>query len=394
MKKIVIIGGGFGGVRLARLLARHSQVTLVNDTPDFRYSPALYRAATGRRMASARLPLDWMLLDIPFINLKIDKAVSIDAAKRTLSLASGETIDYDYASFALGSVTTYFNISGLDENTYGIKSPDEIERLRMQLHETAISKKTETQNYVVIGAGPTGVELAASLMEYLNRIKSAHRTGKYGVKVWLVDSSPRVLPAMSERASKLAAKHLESIGVEILLNTKVDSKTSRSIHTDNGLIKTHTVVWTAGTINNPFFKQHPDVFNLTEKGLVAINDRLQVRPSIYVLGDNAAAPYSGLAFSAIMNANFVAKDIRRRIQNKPRRNYRGVRPIQIVPTGEKSAVLQYGKITIGGRIASLFRSVADYIGYADVIGFTRAIDIWRAREYAEEACSLCALKRR
>jgi NADH:ubiquinone reductase (H+-translocating) len=133
MKKVVIIGGGFGGVRLARLLARkHAQVTLVNDSPDFRYSPALYRAATGKKMASARLPLDWMLLDAPSVNIKIDKAVSIDATKHEITLASGEKVlTYDYASFALGSITTYFNIEGLHEHAYGIKSADEIKRLRV-----------------------------------------------------------------------------------------------------------------------------------------------------------------------------------------------------------------------------------------------------------------------
>ncbi len=396
MKHVVIIGGGFAGVRLARKLGKQKNdihVTLVNDSDDFRYCPTLWRSAVGYKMGISRLPLEWTLLDIPNVTLVIDRATSVDREKRKIKLQSGNILDYDEAVFCVGVVSTFFNIEGLHEHAYGIKSPDEIIRLRKHLHSLLMRNDLPSQNFVIAGGGPTGVELAAGLGHYLKFMARRHKRSRKKINIYLVEGAPRLLPVMSERAGKLALKHLKKIGVKVMLNTKVTRETVHSLKTSEGTIPTSAVIWTAGTFNNPFFAENHDVFPLNERGRVKVNDYLQVDPHIYVIGDNAATKYSGLAFTAINNANFVASDLKRRSKHGKRKHHKPVKPPQVLPLGNRTAILEYGKFTMGGFLPALIRKFADLVGYADVLGYRRAYDVWRASDTTENDCPACAMYR-
>ena len=391
MKHVVIAGGGFGGVRLARKLKnqKNVSVTLINNAVDFRYCPALYRAATGSKLGTARLPLEWMLLDTPRTSLVSDTVVSVDPIAKVIRTAGGQAITYDEAVFSLGSITTYFNIEGLHEHSYGIKTPEEVTQLRRHVHEKVTDKDLSDENYVIVGAGPTGVELAGGLGTYINNIARNHHVRKHKIQVWLVEAGPRILPQMTPRAARAVQKRLESLGVKILLSTAVTRETINSLKTSTGTIKTDTVIWTAGTANNPFFKEHPDVFNLNEKGRVVVNKHLQVSPHIYVIGDNAATPHSGLALTAIWHANFVSRDIKARSKNSKRPTTFEHAPIQVVPAGHGWAVLQYKRFVLHGRLIALVRLAADYIGYSDMLGTLKAMTIWSNSKKTEDDCDIC-----
>lgn len=392
MKHVVIAGGGFAGVHLARKLKsqKNISVTLINNSVDFRYCPALYRAATGAKIGSARLPLEWMLLDSPHADLLIDTVTKIDPGKKQISTAGGAIIDYDYAVMALGSVTTYFNIEGLHEHSYGIKTPDEVVRLRQHLHNKISQQADSTENIVIVGAGPTGVELAGGLGHYVRRIAKKHRVKKHRVKIWLVEAGPRILPQLSVGAARAVQKRLTKIGVKILTDTAVTKETINSLNTSDGTIKTHTVVWTAGTANNPFFQQQQEgIFIINPKGKVVVNKHLQSADDVYVIGDNAATLHSGLALTAVSHANFVAKDIKAQSKKRHRPNNFEHSPAQIVPIGNRWAVFQYKKLVLHGRIVSIIRKIADYVGYSDVLGILKALTIWANSENTEYACSVC-----
>lgn len=395
MRHIVIVGGGFAGIRLARNLRSEKDiwVTLVSKQQDFRYCPALYRAATGKKMGVARLPLEWMLLDIPNLQLVIGTAQKIDPKSRLLTLESGEQLNYDEVVFATGVVSTYFNIEGLDTNAYGMKSPEEVVRLRAHLHETLLMSDAPSRNYVVIGGGPTGVELAAGLGQYLKTIARRHRRSRKKINIWLVEGAPRLLPTMNERAGKLALKHLNKLGVKVKLSTRVTAGKHDRLETSGGPIPTHAIIWTAGVQNNPIFANNHEVFKLGERGKVTVNKRLEAKANIYVIGDNAATKNSGLALSAIWHANFTARDIKRQIAGKPRKDFKDRKPIQIVPVGDHFSILQWGKLNIGGLLPAILRRFADYFGYADLLGPIRALTVWRSSDILEIDCSIC-LKRR
>ena len=147
MKHVVIAGAGFAGVRLARKLRKQKNVTvtLINDSPDFRYCPSLYRAATGHKMGASRLSLEWMLLDTSNINFVVGKVSGIDSKNKSIKLSDGSEINYDFVVFALGSVTTYFNIEGLHKHSVGMKTTEEILELRQHVHDNIISDKEEDE---------------------------------------------------------------------------------------------------------------------------------------------------------------------------------------------------------------------------------------------------------
>lgn len=385
MKHVVIVGGGFSGVRLARKLRnkRDIEVTLVNDGLDFKYCPALYRAAAGYKMGTARLSIEWMLLDAGNVDLVEGKAVDINPAKKNISLESGETLGYDYAVFGIGSENTFFNIEGLHEHGFGMKTPNEIIQLRQHLHDKLKNHDREQANYVIIGAGPTGVELAGALGDYLRRIARKYGNHHHKINIWLVEAADRILPRSTEKTSNAAAKRLMKLGIKILTSTKVEKETLSELHTNNGILKTDTVIWTAGAKLNSFFEDNDDVFDINERHLVKVNKRLEALENVYVIGDSSSAT-NGLALGAIWNANFVAKDLLRRTKKKPRKAYKDHKPISVIPCGKNWAVAEYSGITISGYIASRLRKIADFVGYMDIMGPLRALTIWTNTDQLED----------
>lgn len=392
MKQVVIVGGGYAGLRLARRLSKRRDIviTLINDSIDFRYCPTLYRTATGFKKGISRISIEWILLNISNVDFVVGRVVGIDENRRQVRLQSGQEIMYDYVVFGLGSVTSYFGIEGMHEHAFGVKSLDEIEQLRLHLHKKAIDSNQSSHNYVVIGAGPTGVEVAGSLGQYLNRIYRNHKSNRRKVNILLVEAAPRVLPTLSERAAKAASKRLGELGVEVMTGVIVKKDTLHTLYTANGSIQVDTVIWTAGTANNPFFTQFPNIFTLDKRGRVVVDTHLSVSPRIYVVGDNAAVQYVGLALSAIRHADYVAKDIISRLKSgNSRPKFKPKLPVNVIPIGERWAVLQYGWFVASGRLFGLIRKVADLIGYSDVMGLGKALTIWGNDTRLEDACQIC-----
>lgn len=391
MKQVLIIGGGFAGVRVSRRLKNQAniRVTIVNEDEDFRYCPALYRAVTGFKLGTARLPLEWMLLDSSNVDLIVGKAVRLDRKKKQVILQDNRALPYDYVVFALGSVTTYFDIEGLHEHAYGIKTSQEIIQLREHLHEKMIENSKLIENYVIVGAGPSGVELAGALGSYLQKIARRHRVKNPNLTIWLVDAAPRILPQMHERVSRVVAKRMKKLGIKLELDTKVEAENLESLSTSAGKIKTHTVIWTAGAMNNPFFAENKESFSLNKRNKVVVDSHLQVVKNVYVIGDNAATKFSGTAMTAIKHGNFAAKDIIALVNNKDRPRKYESHPVQIVPTGKKWAIMQYRKFVLYGRPVSYLRKIADYIGYSDVMGYARALTIWTNSDRLEDTCQVC-----
>lgn len=396
MKHIVIAGGGFAGVRLARKLRKQKNIhiTLVNDSDNFRYSPALYRAVTGFKMGMARLPIEWMLIDSSNVNFIKGKVTGISEPKKQLVLEDGQKISYDQVVFALGAVNSYFGIDGLNDYSYGVKTFSEAMELKSHMHDSLVGgAETADENFVIVGAGPTGVELAGALSTYLLRIARKHRLKHQHIRIYLVEAGPWILPQMNERASQSVRKRLEKLGVEILTHTAVQAETVSKLKTSEGVIESKNVVWAAGMRNNPFFKNHPSVFTLDKRGYVAVDKHLQSGANIYVCGDNAATIYSGLAETAVSHADFIAKDIVAKLDHSDRPNHYEKSPIQVVPVGGKWAVLQHRSFVASGRLIIFVRRLADIVGYTNILGVVKAITIWSNTNKTEEYCSTCESKK-
>lgn len=375
-KHILIVGGGFGGVVAARKLSGYDnlKITLISDQSNFRYSPALYRVATGHRQRTAVIPLDYALpKNVVFIEGSITK---INRSQQTITLNNKIQLGYDKIILSLGVVTSYFNIPGLEENSFGIKNLAQLNQLRTHLHNDLVKNQSFDSNYLIVGGGPTGVELAADLGKYLRRMARQHHIKKRTVSLKIIEAQPRLLPTLNPKISKAATKRLHKLGVVVKTNKKVEYGTSRTLRVDNKSIPTQTVIWTAGTTNNPFYQKNKSQFKFSEKNKIIVDNRLRVDQNTYVIGDNAQTTYSGLAQTAIHQANFVAKDIEQSLNNGDTPDYTDHCPINIVPIGNKWAVLQYGKFCLSGWIPGILRTAADIIGYADIIGLKNSIKLW------------------
>lgn len=395
-KHVVIVGGGWAGVALARKLKKipkdKIRITLVSDQQNFRYSAALYRVATGYREKEAIIPITELTEDIESLKFIKAKTTHINRSKKVITLEGGQELHYDFVVLALGNVTNYFNIPGLKELSFGIKSPYELHRFRAHLHHELIDENTPDKNYVIVGAGSTGVELAAALESYLKRVVKRHGLRKKSINIELVEASPRVLPLNSPVASKKVLSRLHSLGIKVHLKSRVRSETEGSLQYNGKSIPTHTVVWTAGTSNNPFFKKNYRQFSLNTNGKVIVDERLQIDRYTYVIGDNAATTYSGLGLTAVHNAKYVAKDLTKRLQGQLRTPiYRVLVPATVIPVGKSWAIFQYNRIILTGVIGGFIRVIADLIAYHDIAGWYKGTRYWLKSGNKEERCQVCKI---
>ena len=386
---VVIIGGGFAGVKTALELSKDKKlkVTLISDRDHFLFYPALYSTATGRSRKQSILPLTKLFNDTNVTVIQ-DTVISVDAVRRII-VTNDHQIRYDRAVFALGVVTSYFGISGLDTYSYSIKSAHEIDRFKKHLHEEMTNDKHLDKNYIIVGAGPTGVELAAALANYLKKITKAHNIKHSKIRLSLVEAAPRVLPRMSEQASSAVEARLRRLGVRVMTNKKVESEDDDSIIISGKDIPSKTVVWTSGVSNHPFFSEHADVFKLAKNGRVEVDPHLKADEHIYVVGDNASTPYTGLAQTAIYDGIFVARAIRAEAYDKPLPAYTPKKQPVVIPVGDNWAILEYGSVRVTGWPASLIRRAADLIGYMDFFPLSKAIKLWSTESQTEELCSAC-----
>lgn len=392
-KRLIIVGGGFGGIKTALALAgeKNLDITLVSDKDHFVYYPALYATATGGSHLQSIAKLSEVFKDYAHITIIHDEMVGIDAQRKHISLKSGKHLDYDFAVLALGVVTSYFGLQGLAEYSYGIKSYTEVARFKQHLHQELTDEQQPDKNYIIVGAGPTGTELSAAMASYLERIKKKHNIkSRRHIHVSIVEAAPRVMPRMSEKASALVDRRLKKLGVHVMTNKKVESEDDDSIIISGKDIPSKTVVWTSGVSNHPFFKEHGDLFPLAPNGRVRVDAHLQAHENIFVIGDNAATQYTGLAQTALHDALFVAKVIKADLHGKPRPQYKAVKPPVVIPVGKNWAIFEWNNIRFTGWVASLIRRAADAIGYHDVLPLGQALGAWKAEYVHEETCPTCA----
>ena len=384
--KITIVGGGFGGVKTALELSKdaRNRITLITDKEDFQYFPALYGTATGRSHLQSWVPLGTIFGNRENVNVVIDTITKVVPSEKTLKGGSGVTYEYDHLVLALGTVTTYFGIEGLDHFAYGIKSEAEIRRLKHHFYQQMGEQGVIDKHYVIVGGGPTGVELASALGSYVKRLQKHYGLPERKVRINLVEASPRLLPRMHPRTSEKVRKRLKSIGVSVELGKKVESATADGLMVSGKPLQSQTIIWTSGVANHPFYKENAEHFEFAPNGKVLVNDYLRTKDGIYIIGDNAATPFSGLAQTALHDALFVAHNFKRRQSGKRLKKYKAVMPPVVVPVGENWAVFEWRGIRLSGWPASLLRRAADVIGYRDILPLGWALGVWRAQSEVEK----------
>lgn len=390
--RALIIGGGFGGVKTALELSRDPRfdITLVSDQEDFRYYPSLYKTATGGSRQASSIPLDEIFVNSPGVTIAKGKIKSIDRKNKVAKTGSGTTYEYDVIVLALGMVTNFFGISGLDEFAYGIKTIEEAEKLKKHLHKHIVETKHPDLNYVVVGGGPTGIELAGVLGDYIRHICKKHGVKKQSIHVDLVEAAPRLLPRMPRGISKKVERQLKRKGIRIYLDSAVKSQNQEELLVNDKPIRSHTVIWTAGMANNSLFSD--DGFQMAPNRKVRVDQFLQTEPGVYVIGDNADTPYSGMAQTALYDGQYVAGNIIRLADNQDPVPYVAKKPIYVLPAGPNWAAVLWGKVRLYGRLGWMLRRSADLRSYKDYEDWFAATKHWFAEYDNEDLCELCDKK--
>lgn len=377
---VVVVGGGFGGVKAALELSKRQigKVTLISDHSYFLHHATLYATATGKSTEESVIPLNVIFANHPNVEIIEDRITGFDPHRK---LVSGKRKDYHYDKLvlALGSVTTFFGIKGVEAHAYGINTLNDVYKFHDHIHEEVVNQKLDKE-YYVIGAGLTGVEVASALNKYLESLKEIYRLKNARPRVVLVEAKSRVLPHISQTASQKVYAQLKKQGIKVVLNHKVTSLEGNAINIEGRTYPTTTAIWTSGVTNNPFFKDNRGYFDLAEDGRVNVNPYLEALDDVYVIGDNNSVYRSGMAWPALRQAKHVAKNIARVATKRPQVSYH-VRSVPIgLPVGEHWGYVEWHGIYVAGRTGSLVRRYMELYGYTRLLPLNEALPVWRAHD--------------
>jgi NADH dehydrogenase len=313
-KKVVIIGGGFGGIAVAKKLSklRNIEVTLITKNPLFEYYPALYKLVTGALAIEVCVPYNKIFKASDNITVLEGFYESYDKNSKIVTLLDGRTFSYDYLVLAMGSQTNYFDIQGIEEFAFAFKSSFEALRLKQHFLDLLrasqdISKEELVERFhvTVVGGGPSGVELAGDITTYLRKMTKRYHVSPSFVTIDLIESNARVLAMLPESVSKKAEARLRKLKVNIYTNRTLQAQDFDSVTASGMTIKSGTVIWTAGTKINDSFSP----LSLDAKKRVSVKEDLSLPDdeSVFVVGD-AAVP--GRIMDATESAFRIARELK------------------------------------------------------------------------------------
>lgn len=398
--KVVIVGGGFGGVRLALYLVKKNvpgaKIILISDKPHFEYHAALYRVVTGKSPMEVCIPLN-EIFDGKDVEVVEDKVIKVYLNQKILQGSSGSKYKFDYLILALGSETAYFDIPGLKEYAFGFKSISEALRLKNHLHEVfAACEKVPKEekvclvHIVIIGAGTSGAELAGELALYTQVLAGNHNIDPNLVTIDLIEAAPRIVPTLAEDVSKKVESRLRSLGVNIFVNRAVLKEEVEQVYLRDMEMKVKTVIWTAGVKPNSLYKQIEGL-QFDPKGRVLVDDYLQTKgqKGMFVIGDAAATIYSGMAQTAISDGKTVAENIKRLILHQSLIKNHPKKPVTAIPVGPSWATVIIGKTRIYGSLGWFLRRLADFRFFLSILPFRKALLAFQSGKTLCETCSIC-----
>ncbi len=394
-KNILIIGGGFGGVKAAQILGRDRRcaVRLVDPKAYMEYHAATYRLTTGRSALEVCIPYTELLRGSGAEVVK-DAVVSIDPAKKQAVGLSASTYDYDELILAIGCESSYFGIQGVEEHAYSINSVDDALKLRRHIHDsfekaktTPPEEKVPLLHVAVIGGGASGTELAGEFAAYTRSLAKAHGIDPSLVTIDLIEAMTRVLPGLPEHLSAKAHQRLRELGVNVYLNRSVVREEVDKLFLKDMQMTTKTVVWTAGLKANGMTATIPGL-SLDKRGRVLVDDHLRALgvSHVSVIGDVASTKYSGMAQTALADAAYVAKSIR---TGSPVA-YVQPAPAYAVPVGPGYAVVLYHGMSFSGSIGWFLRRAADFRAFLSMLGLAPSIRAFLAGMVRHESCPVCA----
>lgn len=369
--KIVIIGGGFGGMAAAQALKKvDAEIVLLDRSNHHLFQPLLYQVATAALPIShIACPLRQVFKHQSNTTVLMENVINIDTDSRTVHTDNGKLFAYDYLIIAPGARHSYFGHDQWEHYAPGLKTAEDASRIR-EILLTAFERAERCDdpikakrylNFAIIGAGPTGVEVAGSLAELTRdtMIRNFRHIKPEESKIYLIEGLGQVLPAFPKKLSDKAHRELEKCGITILLNTKVTDVSSHGLKIGDQLLDIPTIIWAAGNQASPLLNTLG--VPLDKNGRVLVNQDLSIPKDsqVFVIGDAAAVKdkeghfLPAIAPAAIQQGRYVANLIKKNIASADRKPFAYFDKGMIATIGRGRAVALLRKFQFSGIFAWL-----------------------------------------
>lgn len=371
MPQVVIIGGGFAGLNAAKGLGGVSgiDVTLVDRTNHHLFQPLLYQVAmAGLSPADIAAPIRSLLSKWRNIRVLQGEVRSLDLVRKVAVVDFGE-LPFDYLIVACGARHSYFGHDEWEEFAPGLKTVEQATEIRRRVlsayeeaeRTTSPEDRKRLLTFVVVGGGPTGVELAGAMGE-MSRFTLAKDFRQIDVKlarVILLEAGPRILPMFSEQQAARAARDLEHLGVQIWTSSAVTAIDADGVQLGSERLRSATVLWAAGVKATPLGQGAG--LDVDRQGRVVVEPDLSVKghPNVFVAGDAACfthqtgKPLPGTAPVAMQQGRYLARLIRRETAGQPRQPFHFVDKGQMATIGRSRAIVEMGRLKLAGFTAWL-----------------------------------------
>jgi NADH dehydrogenase len=364
---VVILGGGFGGLAVAKELRNANvRITLIDRTNHHLFQPLLYQVAAAQLAApDISAPIRKLLWSQPNVTVWMAEVKQIDVEKKLIYLDGAET-KYDYLVLATGMTHAYFGFDTWAKHAPGLKTLGEALDVRRRILraferaelESTTDERRALTTFVVIGAGPTGVEMVGALAEIAGRTlaRDFRHFDPRNTRVILIEAGPRILPTFPEKLSARARQDLEGLGIEVRTGAPVTDIGEDYVELGTERISARTILWAAGVRASPLTKDLG--VPIDRVGRVWVEDDLSVpdRPEIFVVGDLMAKtqdgkPLPGVAQLAVQSGKHVARNIVCSLVGRPRSPFRYVDKGSMATIGRNKAVAQIGRWSFTGIVA-------------------------------------------
>ncbi len=373
---VVIVGGGFGGLYAVRALARHDlQITLLDRKNHHTFQPLLYQVATaGLSPSDIAVPIRSILRTHANVEVLLGDVAAVNADSRTLTLTDGATVSYDTLLLATGASHSYFRHPEWERFAPGLKTIEDALEIRRRVffafeaaeREPDESLRAPWLNFVVVGGGPTGVELAGTLGEISRQtlLHDFRHINPSESRILLLEGAPHILGTYVPELREKAKAQLERLGVEVRTSARVVGiePAGVTLAPNDGQpgawIPSHTVLWAAGVAASPLAKSLGVPLDRAGRVLVEPDLTVPGHPEIYVIGDVAAVKQGdgfvpGVAPAAIQEAKHTAKNIVRALAGEPRLPFRYHDKGSLATIGRASGIADFGRLKLSGFLAWL-----------------------------------------